>query len=258
MANKALVNALKVLLCFDAHRPEWRVKDLAEATGLEKSHVVKILTEFVATKVLLQDARSRSYRVGPRAFSLGVGFIPTTPFARRAVYKMRRLTRDTGFTTTINTLDGQAVLHLQSISGPQSLEENWPMGMHIPWHATAAGKVHSAFIPEPDLNRVLSPEALVAVTPSTVRNPNTLRGQINQIRQKGYAQTYGESTPGMAAIAMPIFGNGVRFMGAISVLFPIQCAAPDQSALLRQLAEAAAKLSHELDSDSYPFTIGRH
>lgn len=254
MANKALANALKVLTCFDARRPEWRVTDLSRETGLNKSHVVKILDEFIEARVLAQDPVSRRYRVGPRALSIGAGYLTSFPLGRPALPVMRRLAGRTGFTITLNALDGEAVLFCQSVEGPDAVAGNWPVGGHIPWHATAAGKIHAAFLPPAVLQAANEQRALPAITPTTICDPGEFRRQLTTIRCSGIAATTGESTPGLGAFAMPVFGRSERFLGALSLLFPIDTVPADRRrALITELADASARLSDRMGAEHYPF-----
>lgn len=256
MGNRALANALGVLLCFDARRPEWRVTDLARETGLDKSHVVKILNEFVEARLILQDAVTRRYRVGPRALAVGAGYATAFPLARQAGAAMRSLSGRTGYTVTLNALDGDDVLHFMSVEGAQAMPGNWPVGTHIPWHATAAGKVHAAFLPAPNFERLFERPELPSFTPATIRDPRRFRGQIEEIRRRGYAVTLGESTPGLGAMAMPVFGPTDRFLGAVSLLFPIgRVAHMERPPLVAALCETATGLSRKSGAERYPYRV---
>lgn len=256
MTNKALANALDVLLCFDAQRPEWRVTDLSQETGLDKSHIVKILNEFVLARILVQDPKSRRYRVGPRALSIGAGYVRGIPLARRAGAAMRSLSGRTGYTVTLNGLDGEDVLFFMSVEGSRARPGNWPVGTHIPWHATAAGKVHAAFLPTISLKRLGDGSVLPAFTETTIRDPRLLQQQLNEIRRRGYALTMGESTPGLAGLAMPIFGPTSRFMGALSLLVPLEIfAQPERQPLVGALCEAAGAISRSSGAERYPYDI---
>ena len=253
MSNQALSNALLVLGRFDALRPEWSVTGLSESTGLEKSHVSRILKEFRLRGFLVQDPLSRRYRVGPQALTLGAGYHAGSGFLKRADVFMRRLVQDTGATATLNVIDGQGVLFVAAKDDGRRPLFSWPVGSYIPLHATAAGKVAAAFAP-----RLSAPARLRTFTPATICRRSVLKDQLAEIRRDGIAFTFGESTYGLAAVAAPILDESDNVAGAISLLSTLArfrdpgC----RRALAAAVSETAGALSRAIGATRYPYGAG--
>jgi DNA-binding IclR family transcriptional regulator len=254
MGIKALETALNVLELFSAARPELGVTEISAATGLDKSHVSKILREFCRNRILKQDPISRRYRVGPRALNLGAGYLTGWDIGRCGSDTIKNLVEETGCTATLNVIDGGSVLFVASQRGKTTRPLNLPVGSYLPLHATAAGKVSAAFSVKDELAKLLSRAQLPVITPTSIRNPDMLRGQLAVIRRDGFAATRGESTPGLAGLAVPVVGYNSDYLGALSLLFSIDDADQRREHQFVQLLwGAASRLSYRLGADDYPY-----
>lgn len=254
MSNRALAKALRLLGCFDTKQPEWSVVALSRRTGLNKSHVVKILREFVEAKFLEQDPESRRYRIGPSALSLGTGYLFASQLVRRSGEALRRLAHETGYTTTLSALDRSGVLFVQALDGRIGARPTFPIGSHVPLHATSAGKICAALLPKATLDRFITHTRLEPITPATICDPNAFERQLADIRRVGFACTFGESTSGIGGIATPILGEGDSLVGAIGVLFRLPGGgAAGRNPLVRTMLDTSRKVSIEMGASCYPY-----
>jgi DNA-binding IclR family transcriptional regulator len=251
MSGQVLANALKVLGCFSASRPDWGVTELSEHTGLTKSHVCKILRSFLEQEFIIRDAETRRYRVGPRSLLLGAGFATGSRLVRRAEPFLRELTRDTSFTVTLNLSDHANLLFVMAVHGPASGYHSWPAGAHIPLHATAAGKVRAAFLSGEERRDIFGGR-LPQITSSTICDPERLHRQLEEVRRTGIASTFGESTRKVGAVAAPIFGDCGDCVGAISLLFPLEGSQPGVD-LAPMVKQTANRVSRSIGAGAYPF-----
>ena len=64
---KSVRTALRLFLEFAREQRRFSVGELAESTGLSKSHVSKVLAAFVESGLLVQDRETRDFSVGARA-----------------------------------------------------------------------------------------------------------------------------------------------------------------------------------------------
>ncbi len=258
MGVKALATALQVLEMFNSARPEHGVTQISIKTGLGKSHVSKILQEFCRVGLLKQDPVSRRYRVGPRSLNLGAGYLVGWDFGRCGLEALRHLVDETGCTATLNALDHGSILFAASRSGKGvKRTPSLPVGSYLPLHATAAGKISAAFLPHQELVRLLGSRQLPAITPNSIRNPNALLHEIATSHRNGFARTRGESTPGLAGIAVPVIGSNRDYQGALSLLTPVdQTDDSRERQLLDSLWTEARRLSYRLGADDYPYAHG--
>jgi DNA-binding IclR family transcriptional regulator len=250
MATKALAKALQVLRKFDSSRPEWGIAELARSTGLDKSHVSKIVREFVLEKYLVQDLDSRRYQIGPRALTLGAGYLAASKFSRYGTRVIRSLVAQTGFTVTLNIVEDRSVLFIACVKGSTVADASFSIGSYIPMHATAAGKISMAYLPPAVVGNLIDNTELPAITQASIRDPIVLRREIAEVRKKGYAKTCGESTPGVCGIAAPVHDQDSNYIGAISVLLPLDMLRTrTEHEFIDPVRDAARNLSRQLGSD---------
>jgi len=154
-----------------------------------------------------------------------------------------RLSERTRETVTIAVLEGDdAVVIHQSISRASALGVDWT-GRHTPLHATAAGKIFLAYMPEDQLLRILE-GSLERFTKNTLVDPANLKDHMGKIRDEGYGYTFEELETGLNAIGAPIRSADGAVVGAVSVSGPAFRLRPDALPRIGELSRrAAAKIS---------------
>jgi DNA-binding IclR family transcriptional regulator len=254
---KALASALRVFSAFSSNRGRWSVSELCQATGFSKSQVSKVLGEFRAAGLLRQDPGSREYSVGLRAVALSANYLNSEPLVHEAIGPMRRLANDTGHTSVLGVRDGAQIIYLLGLEGPHFLDVKARVGTWLPFHATAIGKVMTAFqhgdgpirLPEQELRRF---------TKNTITDRRELAAQLAKVRRQGVAATNGETADGLAAQAVPIYGAGGVVVAALGLVYPIHVVtSKKRQSYTHTLHTAARQISSRLDAPVYPFGRSR-
>ena len=91
-------------------------------------------------------------------------------------------------------------------------------GELMPLHCAAAGKAVLAFLPEKEREVLLSNLELETYTPETITNVEDLRKDLSSIYTTGVSYNNQEFHRGITALAVPLFGNGNRTIGAIALV----------------------------------------
>lgn len=251
---KSLSTALRLFLEFMHDGPDFSVGELSARTRLHKSQVSKILGTFRDHGLLSQDPVTRRYSVGIRAFALGSRFVNLHRLSREALPILRGLVDRTSLSARLSVLDGTDVLYLLGVEGRLFVDTGWRAGTRLPHHATAAGKVLTAFLDAPVIDRILAEKGLPSRTPRTITDEAAFRRTLQAVRRLGYATSRGELTPGLGAIAVPILGEHHKTIGSLGLAFPVHLLAEDKDKdYVRILHEEARKLSARMGSQVYPF-----
>ena len=107
-----------------------------------------------------------------------------------------------------------------------------------------------AFLPPAVVGDLTDTVELPAITQASIRDPIVLRREIAEARKKGYAKTCGESTPGVCGIAAPVHDENSNYIGAISVLLPLDLLRTrTEHEFIDPVRDAARNLSRQLGSD---------
>lgn len=139
------------------------------------------------------------------------------------------------------------IQHEPRLDGSRQMPE---VGIVIPAHASALGKVMLAFRPS-DARRILSDGDLRAMAGETFVEPQKLEKELKAVVATAIATECDEAVLGESGIAAPIFDAAGRNIGAIGVVvpttdWPVADSATDAP------REAARNISGELGSARWP------
>jgi DNA-binding IclR family transcriptional regulator len=251
---KSLDTALRVLSAFVRDRDCWGVAELATELAIGKSQVSKILSDLRSAGFVAQDPRTKVYSVGIQSFALGAQYLNNSRLVKEASGVMRRLTDSTAQTTTLCTLHGVDVLHLAAVEGPHFLDVGWRVGTWVPFHATAVGKVLFAFAGEALFRRAVSERGMPRLSPKTVCDPERFAKQLARVRRLGWSATSEETMAGLAALAVPVFGESQAIVAALGFIYPRHAVDETQCrTFVALLHDGARTISARLGAQVYPF-----
>lgn len=93
-------------------------------------------------------------------------------------------------------------------------------GMRVHLHTTALGKSMLAFMAADRADRILDERGLPKVTENTIGDEETLRRELDEIRERGYATDDEERIEGIRCVAAPVTTTNGRVVGAVSISAP--------------------------------------
>src|SRR5918999_291396 len=215
------------------------VTEVARELDVHKSTAYRLLTTLRDRGVVEQDAATEKYRLGFGLVLLARTVRAYLDILRCARPVCERLSERTRETVTIAVLEGDdAVVIHQSISRASALGVDWT-GRHTPLHATAAGKIFLAYMPEDQIQRILE-GPLERFTENTIVDPASLTGHARTILDAGYGYTVEELEVGLNAVGAPIRGADGSVVGAVSVSGPAFRLPPDALPEIGELSRRAA------------------
>jgi DNA-binding IclR family transcriptional regulator len=215
------------------------VTEISRELEIHKSTAYRLLTTLRDRGLVEQDARTEKYRLGFGLVLLARAVRADLDILRCARPVCERLSERTGETVTLAVLEGDdAVIIHQSISRASALSVDWT-GRHTPLHATAAGKIFMAYMPEDQLLSILG-RPLERFTENTIIDPASLKDHTSKILDEGYGCTVEELELGLNAIGAPIRGAEGAVVGAVSVSGPAFRLPPDTLPETGELSRRAA------------------
>jgi DNA-binding IclR family transcriptional regulator len=197
--NDRIVAVLDALIT--GHRGQgWGVRELAEAVGLSRSTVNRILQGLTGRGLARVDANS-TYSVGPRLRVLATVLHDRHPLLRGAPQVMDELSRAADATVMLAVHgprpDTAFIALLRQQAGP--IRYHLEPGMELPLHAGAAGR---AILSAVGVD-VLGPD-LARYSADTVVDPNQLDEALRTARKVGFVISVGQHIPLAAGVASPL------------------------------------------------------
>lgn len=187
----AVGRALAILKVFGAERTAMTLTEIADATDLYKSTVLRLAASLEADGFLVRGP-DRLFRPGPELWRLGALYQRGLDLGEVIRPALRRLVEATGETASFYVADGDERICLYRVNSPRSVRHHLEEGQRLPIDRGAAGRVLTAY-----------------------RESSDPAGK--KIRDRGYYVSIGERDPEVAAAAVPLVDVHGKLRGALSL-----------------------------------------
>lgn len=244
---QSIDRAVAILRCFDGRRPELGISEIARSTGLSTSTVHRLLAAMQENHLVRQTGTKR-YGLGPFLLQLAnSGAMPRT--LREAALPFMTELRDE-FDETIGLHEllqsGHRIVAAQVESHQELRRTYTDIGVPIRLAYGGPGKAILCALPDAERARHLV-EPIEQLTPSTVTSPADIERELAETRARGYAESNGQRTVGICAVAAPVFDHTQRVVGAVGASVPAVRMNPERMAEIGcRVREVAWRLSTAL------------
>lgn len=248
---QAIDRAVAILRCFDSRHPELGISEIARMTGLSTSTTHRLLSSMTDNRLLQHSNGTRRYRPGPLLVQLGRSDAAATTLRDAALPFMTALRDEVDETVGLHELlpTGERVV-IDQVESRQELRRHYvDLGVPVPLPHGAPGKAILSVLPwerqEWWLSRPIKP-----ATARTITDPDSLREQLVEARERGWADSDAERTPGIRAVAAPLFEPSGSVVGAVGLSVPtVRMDDERAEALGRRAKEVAWLISDALGAE---------
>lgn len=238
-----LPQAMRVLSLFTATRSELGVAEVAKILGRPKSTISGWMSAMHEVGLLDRANGGTRYRLGIRLAAFGELARKATSAQRVAAPLLEQLAKRTKETTTLNVLVGMEVVNTFVVESPQPIHSGGGVGIPMPIHATAAGKVLVAWKTTEDVRHLL-PLRLEQFTDETVTDATEFVEQLKVIREQGYSTATGELARDLFVASAPVRDSTGNVIAAISIAAPTSRVPEEKiEALAQDLIQTAEAVS---------------
>lgn len=241
---QAVDRALRILAVLGGGR-RMSLSEIAAAIDLAPSTVHGLVRTLLAHGMVQQENDSGRYRLGPATLRLGNIYLDTLDLRSRVAIWAEGLARRTGCAVRTGVLLNDEIVVVAHEPRPDGTRQMPEVGIVIPAHASALGKVLLAFSGDAPAGPLRS------MTGDTVTDPALLADQLIAVRESGIATEVEEAVLGECGLAAAVFEASGEAAGAIGLVvpsgrWPLQ---PDATDALR---DTARTLSRELGAPVWP------
>jgi len=233
---KSAERVLQILELVARHTDGISATGIRAALHLPKSSLHGLLRVLCDRGYLWVDPDTRVYRIGLHAWEVGQAYSPTRNVTVLVGPVMRALRDELNETVQLAVLDGLDNVYLakEESDHPLRLVVSG-VGLRLPAHTTALGKVLLAGLPAAELRRRLAGATLRRFTRSTVSDKAELLRRLAAVRAKGYGEDDGEYTVGLYCVAVPVRDPDGAVIAAVSCSIPSARAGSDGDRAQRYL-----------------------
>ncbi len=217
--NKSLEKAMAVLECFCKKQPELGVTEISEQLDLYKSNVFNILSTFEVLGYVEKNQQTSKYRLGLKILELA-NVINNSNGFRQSIYPLiTDLSTQLGEVVYYGVPDDGNVIYLDAAYPANTTASRVIIGDKAPMYCTAIGKAMLAYLPENEINDILS-RPLNVFTPNTITDAGQMKSELQSIRESGFSVDDMEHEHGIKCVGVPIFNANRKVVAAISASGP--------------------------------------
>lgn len=213
---RAVEQAAAVLYAFTASDSERGIRELARSLDISPTTVQRIVRSLERVGLLSFSERTQKYALGMGVLRLAAAFSQQNDLISASGPTMERLWRATRETICLHGCINDRRVTIYQLESPHDVRYSAQVGRDYPLHAGSAGRCLLAFLPEDEIERVLSGTELEPLTVDTITDPARLREELARTRELGYAVSRGECAAGAVGISAPILSAG-RLVAALSI-----------------------------------------
>lgn len=160
------------------------------------------------------------YRVGARFLDLGGYARQQMKIFQVAKPEVEELADSTGQHANVMIEEYGRGIFLYKAEGENAVQLDTYSGRHVHIQTTALGKSILAHLPEERVDEILDRHGMPAVTANTITDRETLKEELAEVRERGYATDQEERIKGMWCVAAPITDPDDDIVAAVSVSGP--------------------------------------
>ena len=214
-----LQQTVQVLGLFTPTRSELGVAEVAKILGRSKSTVSGWMSAMHEVGFLDRADGGTRYRMGIRLATFGELAKRATSAQRVSAPLLELLAKRTRETTTLNVLIGSEVVNTFVVESPQPIHSGGGLGIPMPIHATAAGKVLVAWKTTEEVRHLL-PLRLERFTEETLTDASQFIELLAIVREQGYSTASGELARDLFVASAPVRDSSGDVVAAISIAAP--------------------------------------
>jgi len=194
--------------------------EIAKNLPFSRTTIHRILYSFEKLGYVEKAESTSHYRLAAKFFELTGVAVHFRQLQSIAKSVMQNLMTRHAETVNLGVLDRGQVAFIDVLQSPSSLRIAAFPGDRTPVHSTALGKALLAFLPETEINAILSEQPLIKKTPQTITRKGHLLEHLASVREQGVAIDLEENLSGVTCIAAPIFDHAQRPIAAFSISGP--------------------------------------
>ncbi len=225
-----------------------QLRDLAESVDLKKTTLSNIVKTLVHLGYLRQTANG-SYTLGARIYDIARPGLQQETLVSLADEHVRQFAQKTKEAGVLALYDKGDVVMVSKAVYEQSVTVNFNAIRNFSPYGTALGRLLISYLPDAQFERFVGEHGIPGDEWEEVNSRDELDAMRAEIREEGIAFKIAPDRQ-LAAMAVPIFGNGGTVWAAFGLFLPqSRFQGKRKEVLIADLREAAERLTTTLNTE---------
>lgn len=217
---QSVESGFRLIRCLEEAPGAMTLKELSARAGMTASKAHLYLVSFRRVGLVLQEADSGRYMLGPYALQLGLSALRKLDVARLSREPLRQLSEETGEGCYLAVWGNRGPCIVQSVNGPRPLPMSLQVGYVLPTVSSATGRIFLAYLARPLTAAVVKSERAEAPVPGGDYSEAALARIVEETRARSLSRTDSLLNIGFTALSAPIFAHDGALAAAITVIGP--------------------------------------
>lgn len=218
---KSADRVLDIFELFAEEQDTLSLTDISRKLGMPTSSAYKLLQNLLSRGYLETDKHGKTFRLGYKLFEIGSKVSRNSDYATEFQHVASRIINGINESVFLSIRNGDKVLYIAEKQSTHPVRFVSHLGMQLPLHATAMGKVLLSGLTDEEVTRLYPDNELGKLTEYTLSDRQELLHQLRQIRSDGLAYSSGEAVQGIRCVAAPITNAAGDVVAAMSVSIPV-------------------------------------
>lgn len=260
--SQTVSRAIDILEYVSLQPRELRV--IAAELGVHRTTALRILQTLADAGFVRKDSTGR-YGVGFRLAGLAQAALDQFEMGAIVHPHIVRLSELTNQTIQFAVPQGGRIVYVDKFEPSQGISLNTAIGGFVVIHTAGVSKAILANLDAPERERIIANATFEPYNANTMTTREELVSRLERVRETGWATDEGEYDIVSNCIAAPVWGQGDRVVGAISITsFREKADITALTAYLPDLLATTAAISYDLgwrparspESSGTPVSVG--
>lgn len=245
--HQSLKRGLRMIEVIAAIGGPATLAEITRKTGLSRSTAHHILRALVEFGYLDKDENKLTYTLAPKLFRLTEPSWTKEQLAEIARPFLEKLRHLTGEGTSLAVIRDGIVTIIAKCESEGPVRVVQEVGVTRPIYCTAVGKLLAAWLPENELDHIISRTVFEQMTAATITSSTEFRRELAHIRETGFVIDNEEHIKGIRCIATAVRDHSGEVRAALCVVGPKDNMSHKQLTKIHQtLADISSDLSVRL------------
>lgn len=197
-----LEKGLAVIGAFDQQRRRLTMTEVATLCGLTRAAARRYLITLQHLGFITRERKT--YALTAKVLRLGQSYMHSARLPRVVEPELHRLSMGSKEASAAGVLDGDDVICIAANMAGRQVSQTLQPGTRVPAYCTANGRVLVAGLAPGEADAWIARQTLQPITPHTITDTDRLRGEIAQVRERGWCAVDQEFELGLRTLSVPL------------------------------------------------------
>ena len=258
---ESVIRAAKIIENLAEAGSEKSLVEIAREVKLHIATTRRLLLTLKHVEFVKQNQENKKYALGLKLFLIGKSLNSSLDLRLRQISLpyLKELMEKSGETTNLIIEDQDQAVYIEQVECNNYLRTANKVGSRAPLHCTAVGKIILSSRTPEERRKYLDGVSLLPLTSRTITDKGKLLSELEEISKKHFAVDNEEQMIGERCLAVSVFNQSGKTIGAISISGPdSRLTSKKMKELKPTIQEVGLMISKEMGFEERGYLVKKH